>query len=65
MKIRPDPGRGGQQAGDKGASNLIPSAAGPDTVEKHRYRQAGLAVTGIEPGTSYAYPVTIEREQNA
>ncbi len=22
-------------------------------------------VTGIEPGTSYAYPVTIEREQNA
>ncbi len=31
-------------------------------MEKHRYRQAGLCHR-YEPGTSYAYPVTIEREQ--
>lgn len=31
-------------------------------MEKHRYIKTRF-VTGIEPGTSYAYPVTIERAQ--
>lgn len=52
------------QAGDKGASIQFDTRQLPVlTLWKNTDTVKQGYVTGIEPGTSYAYPVTIEREQ--
>ncbi|STS87886.1 thioredoxin-like protein [Klebsiella variicola] len=52
------------KAGDKGASIQFDTRQLPVlTLWKNTDTIKQGYVTGIEPGTSYAYPVTIEREQ--
>ncbi|WES68994.1 aldose 1-epimerase family protein [Superficieibacter sp. HKU1] len=52
------------KAGDKGASIQFDTRQLPVlTLWKNTDTEKQGYVTGIEPGTSYAYPVTIEREQ--
>ena len=52
------------KAGDKGASIQFDTRQLPVlTLWKNTDTLKQGYVTGIEPGTSYAYPVTIEREQ--
>lgn len=52
------------KAGDKGASIQFDTRQLPVlTLWKNTDTVKQGYVTGIEPGTSYAYPVTIEREQ--
>lgn len=52
------------KAGDKGASIQFDTRQLPVlTLWKNTDTHKQGYVTGIEPGTSYAYPVTIEREQ--
>ena len=52
------------KAGDKGASIQVDTRQLPVlTLWKNTDTHKQGYVTGIEPGTSYAYPVTIEREQ--
>ncbi|UXN07923.1 aldose 1-epimerase family protein [Bartonella sp. HY761] len=52
------------KAGDKGAAIQFDIRELPVlTLWKNTDTQKQGYVTGIEPGTSYAYPVTIEREQ--
>ena len=52
------------KAGDKGASIQFDTRQLPVlTLWKNTDSEKQGYVTGIEPGTSYAYPVTIEREQ--
>lgn len=53
------------KAGDKGVSIAFNTAQLPVlTLWKNTDTLKQGYVTGIEPGTSYAYPVTIERAQN-
>ena len=52
------------RAGDKGVSIAFDTRQLPLlTLWKNTDTEKQGYVTGIEPGTSYAYPVTIEREQ--
>ena len=52
------------KAGDKGASIQFDTRQLPVlTLWKNTDTLKQGYVTGIEPGTSYAYPVTIERQQ--
>ncbi|MEH2922316.1 aldose 1-epimerase family protein [Samsonia erythrinae] len=52
------------KAGDKGVSIAFDTHQLPQlTLWKNTDLEKQGYVTGIEPGTSYAYPVTIEREQ--